>query len=69
MLTKKYLQFFLLVKDFVKEQVKLVRAQQLKEYCFCFFRWNRKKMSRQQRLARVAQKKKAFLKQQEEADD
>jgi len=32
-------------------------------------RWNRKKMSRQQRLARVAQKKKAFLRQQEEGDD
>ena len=34
-----------------------------------FIRWNRKKMSRQQRFDRVAQKKKAFLKQQEEGDD
>lgn len=37
--------------------------------CVILFRFNRKKMSLQQRKARVAQKKAYFLKQQGEGDD
>ena len=47
----------------------LLQCQAIFEHAFFFSRYNRKKMSLQQRKARVAQKKAYFLKQQGDGED
>lgn len=47
----------------------MIVDQAIFEHAFFFPRYNRKKMSLQQRKARVAQKKAYFLKQQGDGED